>query len=56
MAVEPPGERAEPEDGAMQKRQALGERVVTGYVRDFVGEDGVELGVIPFAPGRRVEE
>ncbi len=50
MAVEPPGERAEPEDGAMQKRETLSERVVTRDVRDFVSEDGVELGVVPFTP------
>ena len=51
MTVEPPGERAEPENCAMQQRKALGESVAAGDVGDFVGDDGVELGVVPFAPG-----
>jgi len=48
--VEPPGEWAEPEERAMQKGKALGERVATRYVRDLVCDDRVELGIVPFAP------
>ena len=51
VAVEPPRERAEPEEGAMQKGKTLGEGVAAGDVRNFVRHDGVELGIVPFAPG-----
>ena len=56
VAVEKPGERAEPEDGAMQKRQALGERVAAENVGEFMREDGVELGGVPVYASRRGEE
>src|ERR1700686_3296551 len=51
MASKPPGERAEPEDGAVQQGKALSEGVAAGNVRDFVSDNGVELGVVPLAPG-----
>ena len=50
MSIEPPGERVEPEQGAMQKGKALGKSVATGYVRDLVSDDSVELVVVPFPP------
>jgi hypothetical protein len=49
-AVEPPGERAEPENRAMQKRQALSESVAAGEVRYLVRDDGVELGIVSLGP------
>jgi hypothetical protein len=51
VAVKPPGERAEPEDGAVQQGKTLSEGVAAGNVRDFVGDNGVELSVVPLAPG-----
>ena len=50
-AVEPPTERAEPKNRAMQKRKTFGESVAAGDVRNFVRENGVEFGRFPFAPG-----
>jgi len=52
MPVEPPGERAEPEDGAMQKGEMLGEGIAADDMRDFVDDDRVEFGVVPLAPVR----
>lgn len=49
-AIEPPTEGAEPKNRAMQKRKAFGERVAAGDMRNFVRENGVELGRFPFAP------
>lgn len=49
-AIEPPAQRAEPESRAVQEREALGERVSTGDVRNFVGHNRVEFGVVPIAP------
>ncbi len=56
VAIEKPGERTEPEDRAMEKRQALGKRVAPGNVGEFMGEDGVELGDVPIAPVGREED
>src|SRR5271167_585091 len=53
-AMQPPTERAEPEDGAVQERKALGKRVAANDVREFVGDHGVKRGRVPFAPfGRK---
>ena len=53
MAVEPPRQRTEPEDGAMDQSNALRESVAARDMREFVGEDGIKLGVVPLAPSRR---
>ena len=50
FAMEPPAERAKPEERAVQEREAFGQRVTPGDVRNFMGDHGVKLGRIPFAP------
>ncbi len=50
MPIEPPGERAEPEDGAVEKGKALSKSVAPRHVRHLVGDDGIELRVVPFLP------
>src|SRR5580700_8647080 len=49
-AIEPPAEWAEPEDCAVQQREALGECVAASDVRNFMREDRVEFCWFPFAP------
>ena len=54
MPVQPPGERVEPEDRAVQQSNTLRERIQPSNMRKFVGEDGAEFIIVPSAPiGRK---
>src|SRR5882672_2753358 len=48
LAIQPPGEWAEPENRSMQQRKTLRERIAARNVRHLVGDDGVELAIVPF--------
>ena len=50
IAFEPPRQRAEPEDRAVNQRQALPEGVVPLDVRKLVSQYGCEFLVVPFVP------
>ncbi len=51
MPIEPPSKRTEPEDCAMYQRKTLRKSISPCNVRDLVRDDGVELRIIPIAPG-----
>src|SRR5579864_2015098 len=51
MAVEPPRERAEPEDRAMQQGKTLRQSVTARNMRHLVCNYRVKLRVVPLPPG-----
>jgi hypothetical protein len=48
--MEPPAQRAEPENHAINQGELLGECVTPGHMREFMNHDSVERVVIPLAP------
>jgi len=56
MPAHPPGQWVEPENCAIQQRDALRQRVATHYMRKFVSQNGIEFLRVPFAPVRRKQD
>src|ERR1700751_1507143 len=50
MAVQPPCERVEPENRAIQHWAALCHRITTFNMRQFVGKHGIEFFAFPLSP------
>jgi hypothetical protein len=53
MAIQPPRERAKPENRAMQKCRELRKRVSSRYVGHLMGKHSTQFAVIPIAPDAR---
>jgi hypothetical protein len=56
LPFEPPGERMEPEDAAVQQREPLDQRIAAAYVFALMDQDGLQRSRGPCPPGIRQKQ